>query len=157
MIHSLLARPPRLFVLNFAALLGVFGVLVSPAPTVFAQSRPVFSQMIVFGDSLSDDGNIAHRMRDTFFFSYPSSNFDYSNYRFTDDLYTSPGSSLYNGAWHEQLARSFLNLAVARNSLDGGMDYAFGGATTRDGQTERTIINNPFPFSGGNFTITIDK
>ena len=37
------------------------------------------------------------------------------------------------------------------------MDYAFGGATTRDGQTERTIINNPFPFSGGNFTITIDN
>ena len=157
MINSLLTRSRRLFALNAAASLGVFGVLVSPAPAVFAQSAPVFSQIIVFGDSLSDDGNIAHQMRDTFFFSYPSSNFDYSDYRFTDDLYTSPGSSLYSGVWHEQLATSFLNLAVARNSLDGGMDYAFGGATTRDGQTERTIINNPFPFSGGNFTITIDN
>jgi phospholipase/lecithinase/hemolysin len=122
-----------------------------------AQQAPTFTKLFVFGDSLSDDGNIAHRVRDEFGFSYPSSNFDYSNYRFTDDLYTSPASNLYSGVWHEQLARSFLNLAVARNSLDGGVDYAFGGATTRDGQTDRTIINNPFPFGGGDFTITIDN
>src|SRR6267378_475090 len=126
-------------------------------PILVNAAAPVFTQVIVFGDSLSDDGNIAHRVRDTFGFSYPSSNFDYSNYRFTDDLYTSPASSLYSGVWHEQLARSFLNLTVARNSLDGGVDYAFGGATTRDGQTDRTIINNPFPFGGGDFTITIDN
>src|SRR6267378_2164639 len=126
-------------------------------PILVNAAAPVFTQVIVFGDSLSDDGNIAHRVRDTFGFSYPSSNFDYSNYRFTDDLYTSPGSSLYSGVWHEELARSFLNLTVARNSLDGGVDYAFGGATTRDGQTDRTIINNPFPFGGGDFTITIDN
>jgi phospholipase/lecithinase/hemolysin len=157
MIRSLLIRPQCLFVLNFAALLSVFSVLVSPAPAVFAQPPPVFSQMIVFGDSLSDDGNIAHRVRDEFGFSYPSSNFDYSNYRFTDDTYTFPASSLYSGVWHEQLAQSFLNLSVAENSLDGGRDYAFGGATTRDGQTDRTIINNPFPFGGGDFTITIDN
>lgn len=156
MIHSLHTRS-RLFALNVVAALGVFGVLVSIAPAVFAQSPPVFSQVLVFGDSLSDDGNIAHRVRDAFGFSYPSSNFDYSNYRFTDDLYTDPASSLYSGVWHEQLARSFLNLAVARNSLDGGVDYAFGGATTQDGQTDRTIINNPFPFGGGDFTITIDN
>jgi phospholipase/lecithinase/hemolysin len=123
-----------------------------------AQQAPTFSQVIVFGDSLSDDGNIAHRVRDEIGFSYPSSNFDYSNYRFTDDTYTDPASSLYSGVWHEQLARSFLHVAsVAHNSLDGGTDYAFGGATTHDGQSQRTIINNPFPFSGGEFTITIDN
>jgi phospholipase/lecithinase/hemolysin len=123
-----------------------------------AQEAPAFSRIIVFGDSLSDDGNIAHRVRDELGFSYPSSNFDYSNYRFTDDTYTDPASSLYSGVWHEQLARSFLHLmTVAENSLDGGTDYAFGGATTRDGQSQRTIIHNPFPFSGGDFTITIDN
>jgi phospholipase/lecithinase/hemolysin len=116
-----------------------------------------FSQVIVFGDSLSDDGNIAHRARDLVGFSYPSSNFNYSDYRFTDDTNTSPAANLYTGTWHEQLAKTFLSLAKATNSLDGGTDYAFGGATTKDGTQDRTVINNPFPFSGGDFTITIDN
>jgi len=115
-----------------------------------------FTQIVVFGDSLSDDGNIAHRARDLVGFSYPSSNFNYSDYRFTDDTNTSPAANLYTGTWHEQLAK-ILNLAKATNSLDGGTDYAFGGATTKDGTQDRTVINNPFPFSGGDFTITIDN
>ena len=116
-----------------------------------------FTQVVVFGDSLSDDGNIAHRARDLVGFSYPSSNFNYSDYRFTDDTNTSPAANLYTGTWHEQLANTFLSLAKATNSLDGGTDYAFGGATTKDGTQDRTVINNPFPFSGGDFTITIDN
>jgi phospholipase/lecithinase/hemolysin len=116
-----------------------------------------FSQVFVFGDSLSDDGNIAHRTRDTVGFSYPSTTFNYSNFRFTDDTNTSPAANLYTGTWHEQLAKTFLSLPVATNSLDGGTDYAFGGATTKDGTQDRTIINNPLPFSGGNLTITIDN
>ena len=68
-----------------------------------------FTQVIVFGDSLSDDGNIAHRVRDTFGFSYPSSNpaFNYSDYRFTDDTNTSPAANLYRFTWHEQLEKTF--------------------------------------------------
>jgi len=54
-------------------------------PILVNAQAPVFTQVIVFGDSLSDDGNIAHRVRDTIGFSYPSSNFNYSDYRFTDD------------------------------------------------------------------------
>jgi phospholipase/lecithinase/hemolysin len=120
---------------------------------------PTFTQIIVFGDSLSDDGNIAHRARDTVGFSYPSSNppFNYSDYRFTDDTNTDPAATLYRGLWHEQLAKQFLKVGVATNSLDGGTDYAFGGATTKDGTQERTIVGNPFPFGGGRFTITIDN
>src|SRR5881227_69574 len=126
-------------------------------PILVNAQAPVFTQVIVFGDSLSDDGNIAHRARDLVGFSYPSSNFNYSDYRFTDDTNTSPAANLYVGTWHEQLEKTFLGLAVAKNSLDGGTDYAFGGATTKDGTQDRTVINNPFPFGGGDFTITIDN
>jgi len=126
-------------------------------PILVNAQAPAFTQVIVFGDSLSDDGNIAHRVRDTFGFSYPSSNFNYSDYRFTDDTNTSPAANLYRFTWHEQLEKTFLGLAYAKNSLDGGTDYAFGGATTKGGTQDRTVINNPFPFSGGDFTITIDN
>jgi len=131
-------------------------VFLATSLLVNAQAA-AFTQVIVFGDSLSDDGNIAHRVRDTIGFSYPSSNFNYSDYRFTDDTNTSPAANLYVGTWHEQLEKTFLGLALAKNSLDGGTDYAFGGATTKDGTHDRTIINNPFPFGGGDFTITIDN
>ena len=56
-----------------------------------------FTQVIVFGDSLSDDGNIAHRARDLVGFSYPISDFNYSDYQFTDNTNTSPAANLYVG------------------------------------------------------------
>ncbi len=116
-----------------------------------------FTQVFVFGDSLSDDGNVAHRVRDTVGFSYPSGNFNYSDYRFTDDTNTSPAANLYTGTWDEQLAKTFLGLAVPTNSLDGGTNYAFGGATTKDGTQERTLQDNPLPFAGGQLSVTIDN
>src|SRR5439155_515968 len=125
-------------------------------PILVNAQAPVFTQVIVFGDSLSDDGNIAHRARDLVGFSYPSSNFNYSDYRFTDDTNTSPAANLYVGTWHEQLEKTFLGLAVAKNSLDGGTDYAFGGATTKDGTQDRTIINNPFPFGDPTRVLALD-
>jgi phospholipase/lecithinase/hemolysin len=134
-------------------IVGVFLAL----PFLVNTQAPAFTQIIVFGDSLSDDGNIAHRVRDTFGFSYPSSNFNYSDYRFTDDFNTAPAANLYTGTWHEQLAKTFLSLPKATNSLDGGTNYAFGGATTKDGTQDRTVVENPFPFTGGQFTITIDN
>ena len=134
-------------------IIGVFLTL----PFLVNTQAFAFTHIIVFGDSLSDDGNIAHRVRDTFGFSYPSSNFNYSDYRFTDDFNTAPAANLYTGTWHEQLAKTFLSLPKATNSLDGGTNYAFGGATTNNGTQDRTVVNNPFPFTGGNFTITIDN
>src|SRR5438477_3188731 len=134
----------------------IVGVLLAMSFLVNAQAL-AFTQIIVFGDSLSDDGNIAHRVRDTFGFSDPSINFNYTDNRFTDDTNTAPAANLYTGTWHEQLANTFLSLPVATNSLDGGTNYAFGGATTKDGTQQRTVINNPFPFTGGDFTITIDN
>ena len=126
-------------------------------PRLFAQSVPTFSQVIVFGDSLSDDGNIRNRLEDQYLISYPGGDFNYSDGRFTNSSDTDPASDMYAGTWHEQLARDFLGLPAPTNSLDAGTDYAFGGATTEDGTREVTVINNPFPFLGGDFTVTIDN
>lgn len=130
--------------------------LLAIAPKSFAQA-PMFTKVVVFGDSLSDTGNIAHRTRDEVLFSYPSGNFNYSDYRFTNSSDTTPDSDTYVGVWHEQVAHTFLHLPIATNSLDGGANYAFGGATTVNGSSDRTVINNPSPFGGGDFEITIDN
>ncbi len=135
----------------------VAAAFLSGAGQIHAQSTPTFSQVIVFGDSLSDDGNIRNRLEDQYFISYPGGDFNYSDGRFTNSSDTDPASDLYAGTWHEQLARDFLGLPAATNSLDGGTDYAFGGATTEDGTREVTVISNPEPFVGGDFTVTIDN
>ena len=137
--------------------LSLIGALTLWVSHVAAQLAPAFSQVIVFGDSLSDDGNIRHVAEEDFFVPYPGQLFDYSDGRFTNSSDTFPASEMYAGTWHEQLARTFLGLAAATNSLDGGTDYAFGGATTIDGSSERTVIDNPEPFFGGDLTISIDN
>ncbi len=96
-------------------------------------------------------------MEDKFFLSYPGGTFNYSDGRFTNSSDTDPSSFMYAGVWHEQLARTFLNLPLPSASQRGGSDYAFGGATTADGTSDRTVFNNPAPFSGGTNTITIDN
>lgn len=122
-----------------------------------AAAQP-YSQLIVFGDSLSDDGNIANLVENQFAFRYPGELFNYADGRFTNNGDTDPSSARFAGVWHEQLASAFLGLPPASNSLDNnGMCFAYGGATSRDGQTERTVISNPTPFGGGRFTITIDN
>jgi phospholipase/lecithinase/hemolysin len=133
-----------------AALLGL-------AASSWAQTAPVFSQIVVFGDSLSDDGNVRHVMEDQYLLSYPGGDFNYSDGRFTNSSDTDPSSDTYAGTWHEQLGLTFLGLSAATNSLDGGADYSFGGATTASGTSERTVISNPFPFGGGDFTLTVDN
>jgi phospholipase/lecithinase/hemolysin len=76
-------------------------------PRLFAQSAPTFSQVIVFGDSLSDDGNIRNRLEDQYLISYPGGDFNYSDGRFTNSSDTDPASDMYAGTWQEQLARDF--------------------------------------------------
>jgi phospholipase/lecithinase/hemolysin len=145
---------PRLHRFYIAAIAGALLVIT---PQLFAQSAPAFSQVIVFGDSLSDDGNIRNRLEDQYFISYPGGDYNYSDGRFTNSSDTDPSSDMYAGTWHEQLARDLLGFPAATNSLDGGTDYAFGGATTEAGTREVTVISNPDPFIGGQLTVTIDN
>ncbi len=119
-----------------------------------AQIAPAFSQIVVFGDSLSDTGNVRDRTHSKSggTVDYPSRTFNYSNGRWTNSNVTDPASSTYVGVWHEQLANLFLKIPPATYSLGGGMDYAFGGATTNNGTHDETVVSTPF----GDVTVTID-
>jgi phospholipase/lecithinase/hemolysin len=131
-------------------------LFIAFAPNALSQT-PTFSQIVVFGDSLSDTGNLRHRMEDKFQFGYPGGEYNYSDGRFTNSSDTNPKAQQYLGVWHEQLAKSFLNLPAATNSLNGGTNYAFGGATTNDNTKDVTVFSNPEPFGGGNTTVTVDN
>jgi phospholipase/lecithinase/hemolysin len=85
-------------------------LLILPFP---AWAGP-FSQLVVFGDSLSDTGNTYALTNST----YPPAAYGYDAGRFS------------NGPiWVEQLA-SRLGVTTPTPSLHGGLDYAFGGAAT---------------------------
>ncbi len=135
------------FVLGLLALLGMRPTAAQAQPP--QSSAPGFSKLIVFGDSLSDVGNIASRAEAKFGVRYPSGDFNYADGRFTDGPATDPASQNHAGVWHEQLARE-LGLSPATASSDGGLDFAFGGATTADGSSEHDVVS-------GRLTLTIDN
>ena len=69
---------------------------------------------------------------------------NYTKGRFTDGPDTSPNStSPLGGVWHEQLA-GFLGLPPATPFTSGGLDYAFGGATTGLGTANFGVTDNMF-------------
>jgi phospholipase/lecithinase/hemolysin len=127
----------------------------TPAATPAPTPDPTFSQIIVFGDSLSDTGNISDRTsaKTGGTVDYPSDTFNYSDGRFTNSSDTDPSSVLFVGVWHEQLARTFLKIPAATFSLGGGVNYAFGGGTTKNGSHEETVVTTSV---FGDVTITID-
>ena len=98
-----------------------------------------FNQFIVFGDSLSDTGNVLNRT----FGLYPEPP-NYTKGRFTDGPDTTPMStSPLGGVWHEQLA-GFLGLPAATPYSSGGSNYAFGGATTGAGNENFGVTDNMY-------------
>ena len=144
-----LSKPVRLALEGFRrCALFAATLTAATALSTAAQASP-YSQVIVFGDSLSDTGNFAHITMADYGISYPGGQFNYSDHRFTDSSDTSPASQTFAGVWHEQLTRRFLGMTPATNSLDGGLDYAVGDAQSTDGQTTVTIE--------GNATINVDN
>ncbi len=94
-----------------------------------------YTSIVVFGDSLSDVGNVAHLTQAKYgpVGRVPGPLVDYTDGRFTDGTDTIPAAQSYTGVWIEQLAASLPAKPVIKNSLDGGTDYAYGFATTADG------------------------
>jgi phospholipase/lecithinase/hemolysin len=132
-----------------------FSTFAQSTPTPPPTPAPTFSQIILFGDSLSDTGNVRDRTESKSggIVDYPSHTFNYDNGRFTNDDQTDPASHTYFGVWEEQLAHTFLGIPAPTFSLGGGLNYAFGGATTMDGTHEETVVSPPV---FGDVTITID-
>lgn len=84
-----------------------------------------FDQIVVFGDSLSDNGNVAIATNNQF----PGTN--YAPGRFTDGANTTPATSGPLGLWVEQLATR-LGVSNPQPFLAGtsGTNFAFASATT---------------------------
>ena len=136
-------------------LMWVVAMLGLPAGGAFAQTN--FTSVVVFGDSLSDTGNIANLTQSQYKIRYPADNqalgFNYTDGRFTDGTDTQPAASTaYTGVWVEQLAGLLAAKVAVKDSLDGGTDYAYGDATTANGTTTETKT-----FLGQTLSITLNN
>jgi phospholipase/lecithinase/hemolysin len=100
---------------------------------VLAQAKD-YTRIVVFGDSLSDTGNMAHLYADKFNgLRFPGTVADYTDGRFTDGSDTIPPAQKYFGVWVEQFAASMPSRPEVKNSLDGGTNYSYAFAFTGDG------------------------
>jgi len=63
-----------------------------------------YTSIVVFGDSLSDTGNVAHLTNAKYGERIPGPDADYTDGRFTDGADTLPAAQKYFGVWIEQFA-----------------------------------------------------
>ena len=118
-----------------AVLLAVFGCTVA-----VAQVKD-YSTIVVFGDSLSDTGNVTHLAFEKYGVYAPGPAVDYTLGRFTDGGDTIPAAQNYMGVWIEQLAEQMPSRPEIKDSLDGGTNYAYGFATTANGTSPLCFIS----------------
>lgn len=106
--------------MRLGSLLLAAAVCVSPCLSAHAAS---FSEVVAFGDSLSDNGNIYIGTLG----AYPGTGYGYYNgYQIFTNSQTGGGPA---GNFVDQLAGK-LGVAAPGPSLAGGTDFAFGGAYT---------------------------
>jgi phospholipase/lecithinase/hemolysin len=98
-----------------------------------------YTSIVIFGDSLSDTGNVAHLTQDKYGVRIPGPVADYTDGRFTDGDDTLPIAQKYFGVWIEQLAATLPSKPIITNSLDGGTNYAYGFALTGNGTALLTL------------------
>lgn len=121
-------------------LLFLFSALILSFSAAFAPAQD-YTSIVVFGDSLSDVGNVAHLAEAKYSIAsrIPGPIADYTDGRFTDGTDTVPAAHNFNSVWIEQLAAMLPSKPAIKASLDGGTDYAYGSATTANGTTTLTF------------------
>jgi phospholipase/lecithinase/hemolysin len=153
-------RPTVKLYAAFVALMRASALLILLAvggSTALASAQE-FTKIVVFGDSLSDVGNVAHLTQSSYGFRIPGVIANYADGRFTDGIYTSPAAQRFNGVWVEQLAAMLPSHPVVKDSLDGGTDYAYGYATTGTGTGVLTFgATNAFPVNVENIGAQISQ
>lgn len=120
------------------ALLCLFSGLLFTFTAALASAQK-YTSIVVFGDSLSDTGNVADLTQAKYGFRLPGPAFDYTYGRFTDGMDTVPAAHNYFGVWVEQLAATFPAKPPIKASLDGGKDYGYGFAFTGNGTGDFTF------------------
>ena len=108
-------------------------MLIAPVSGALASSLDSINQLIVFGDSLSDNGNASILTLG----AQPGPNYATRSYTgipfpvgyFTDGTNTSPSTSAPTGLWIDQFA-SKLNLTDPTPVVVGGTNYAVASAKT---------------------------
>jgi phospholipase/lecithinase/hemolysin len=142
MLNSHLSR-------HLSRVLTVFAIIAFTATAAFAQTRN-YTRIVVFGDSLSDTGNVAHLTEAKYGVRVPGTIVDYTDGRFTDGYDTVPAAQNYFGVWVEQLAASMPSHPEVKNSLDGGTNYAYGFAFTGTGTSTLQL-------GGGQLTVEVEN
>src|SRR5205809_2847027 len=101
-----------MYVISSLRLLLLLTGLCNAVTALLAQPPPAFSQIIVFGDSFCDTGNVRDRTHAATggLVDFPGNAFNYGDGRYTNSSDTNPSSTIYAGVWHEQLAQTFLGL-----------------------------------------------
>ena len=144
---------PRTSFFRLRRLISYAAFAVLTCATALAQVH-AYSTIVVFGDSLSDTGNVLHLSLRKYWIPVPANvpllGEDYTLGRFTDGYDTSPHARRHFGVWIEQLAAALPGHPLVFNSLDHGTNYAYGDATTADGF-------NTLYFGIGNASVQIEN
>jgi phospholipase/lecithinase/hemolysin len=115
---------------------------VSLLPLSAAFSAPLgVTQLVVFGDSLSDTGNAAFGTLGIL----PGPATNYASGEFTDGPSTSPSTTGPQGIWVDQIAPKLgVPVPQAAYATSGGTDYAVGTADTGINKSFPGILQAPF-------------
>jgi phospholipase/lecithinase/hemolysin len=108
-----------------------------------------YTSIVVFGDSLSDIGNLAATTEAKCGIPIPGPLVDYTLGAATDGYDTIPAAQLFRGVWVQQLAALLPSQLIIEPAALGGTDYAFGFATNSTG-------TSPEVLSGLNRTCTVN-
>ena len=124
------ARQPRRLLCLFSVLFFAFSAIAAHAQD--------YTSIVIFGDSLSDTGNVAYLAQHKYGVRIPGPP-AYTDGRFTDGDDTIPAAREYFGVWIEQFAAMLPAKPIILDSLDGGTNYAYGFAFTGNGTAVLTL------------------